>query len=371
MRRHPDYPRGGVMPIKEAGVNPAAQATLGSRVPTRLPTVWGGGAIHFSIYTRPAVDASISVDRIEEAATVIDPAFLNPPQFACEPLSDRLGVTVVLKVECVNPIRSFKGRGADYLLHRLGPRPDGLVCASAGNFGQGMAFAARKRGVPITVFAATSANPLKVDRMRALGANVILEGPDFDAAKEGAVRHAAKTGAFYVEDGLLGPIGEGAGTIAYELGKMKDPIDACIVPLGDGSLINGIGSWLKRHSPATRVIAVCPSGSPAMFMSWRAARPVSTSTMDTIADGIAVRVPVPEALEIMRATTDEVMLVTDEEIIEAMRWLHRDAGVVVEPAGAAGVAGVAKLRGELVGKRVAVPLTGGNVTEEQLRTWLY
>src|SRR5712692_4603158 len=155
MRRHPDYPRGGVMPNKRGRGKPGrpGHARLqGAYSPPHR--VWGGrpareasrpgGAIHFSIYTRPAVDASISVDRIEEAATVIDPAFLNTPQFACEPLSDRLGVTVVLKVECVNPIRSFKGRGADYLLHRLGPRPDGLVCASAGNFGQGMAFAARK-----------------------------------------------------------------------------------------------------------------------------------------------------------------------------------------------------------------------------------
>ena len=317
------------------------------------------------------MDASISVERIEEAATLIDPVFRDTPQFVCEPLSDRLGVVAVLKVECVNPIRSFKGRGTDYLLHRLGPSPDGLVCASAGNFGQGMAFAARKRGTRLTVFAAVAANPLKVDRMRALGAEVILEGQDFDDAKAGALRHATQTGAFYVEDGLLGPIAEGAGTIASELGRMSEPIDAYIVPLGNGSLINGIGAWLRRHSPGTRVIAVCPSGAPSMFMSWRAGKPVSTASLDTIADGIAVRIPVPEALELMASVVDEVMLVTDDEMIESMRWLHRDAGVIVEPAGAAGVAGAAKLREELAGKRVAIPLTGGNVTEEQLRTWIY
>jgi len=301
---------------------------------------------------------------------VIDPVFLETPQFVCEPLSDRLGMTTVLKVECVNPIRSFKGRGTDYLLHRLGPQPAGLVCASAGNFGQGMAYAARKRGVAMTVFAAVTANPLKVERMRALGANVILDGRDFDEAKDAAVRHAAQTGAFYVEDGLLGPIAEGAGTIAIELGRMDEPLDACIVPLGNGSLINGMGTWIKRYSPLTRVVAVCPAGAPAMELSWRAGKPVSTSDMDTIADGIAVRVPVPAALDIMRTAVDEVMLVTDEEIVEAMRWLHRDAGIVVEPAGAAGVAAIALRRDKLAGKRVAVPLTGGNVTEEQIQTWL-
>jgi threonine dehydratase len=317
------------------------------------------------------VDALISLDRIAEAAEVIDPVFLDTPQFLCEPLSDRLGVAVVLKVESVNPIRSFKGRGTDYLLDRLGRQPAGLVCASAGNFGQGMAYAARKRGVRLTVFAATNANPLKVDRMRALGADVVLDGNDFDEAKESALRHSARSGAFYVEDGLLGPISEGAGTIAIELGRMDKPLDAYVVPLGNGALINGMGTWVKRFSPAARVIAVCPAGAPAMEMSWRSGEAISTTTMDTIADGIAVRVPVQEALDIMRSTVDEVMLVTDDEIVEAMRWVHRDAGVVVEPAGAAGVAAVAKRRYELAGKRVAVPLTGGNVTEEQLRTWLY
>jgi threonine dehydratase len=296
------------------------------------------------------VDASISLDRIAEAAEVIDPVFLDTPQFLCEPLSDRFGVAVVLKVESVNPIRSFKG---------------------AGNFGQGMAYAARKRGVRLTVFAALTANTLKVDRMRALGAEVVLEGNDFDEAKEGALRHAAQTGAFYVEDGLLGPISEGAGTIAVELGRMEKPLDAYVVPLGNGALINGMGTWIKRFSPTARVIAVCPAGAPAMEISWRAGEAISTATMDTIADGIAVRVPVQEALDIMRSTVDEVMLVTDDEIVEAMRWVHRDAGVVVEPAGAAGIAAVAKQRDELAGKRVAVPLTGGNVTDEQLRTWLY
>jgi threonine dehydratase len=317
------------------------------------------------------MDATISIAGIQDAAEIIDPVFRNTPQFVCEPLSDRLGVTTVLKVETINPIRSFKGRGTDYLLHRLGPQPQGIVCASAGNFGQGMAYAARKRGVRMTVFAAVTANPLKVDRMRALGATVVLEGKDFDEAKGGAVQHASSTGAFYVEDGLLGPISEGAGTVAYELDRMNEPLDACIVPLGNGALVNGMGTWLKRSSPSPVVIAVCPTGAPAMEMSWRAGRPVTTLTMDTIADGIAVRVPVQEALDIMRKTVDDVMLVTDDEIVDAMRLLHRDAGLVVEPAGAAGIAAVAQRRNELAGKRVAVILTGGNVTEEQLRTYLY
>jgi len=156
------------------------------------------------------MDASISVDRIREAATVIDPVFLHTPQYVCEPLSDQLGVTIVLKVESINPIRSFKGRGTDFLLHRLAGDRTGIVCASAGNFGQGMAYACRKRGRPLTVFAARGANPLKVERMRALGAKVELQGDDFDEAKDAARRHATENGELYVEDGRLGAIAEGA-----------------------------------------------------------------------------------------------------------------------------------------------------------------
>ena len=316
------------------------------------------------------MDQTISIDRIREAAETIDPVFLNSPQYVCEPLSQRLGVTTVLKVECVNPIRSFKGRGTDFLLQRLGRQPAGLVCASAGNFGQGMAYAARKRGERLTVFAAVAANPLKVDRMRALGADVVLEGDDFDAAKTAAKEHAGRTGALYVEDGLLPEIAEGAGTIALELGWMDQALDAWFVPLGNGSLVNGIGTWVKHFSPTTKVIAVCAAGAPAMELSWRAGKPVTTEAAATIADGISVRVPVPESLTAMRATVDDVMLVSDEEILDAMRMVLLYAGIVVEPAGAAGIAAAVKRGSEFAGKRVAVPICGGNLTEEQIRTWL-
>jgi threonine dehydratase len=316
------------------------------------------------------VDRTISIEHIEEAARVVDPVFTDTPQFVCEPLSDRLGVVIVLKVDCLNPIRSFKGRGTDYLLHRLGPQPAGIVCASAGNFGQGMAHSARKRGQKLTVFAAHTANPLKIERMRALGAQVVLEGNDFDDAKEAAVGHASKTGALYIEDGLHPAISEGAGTMALELGRMREPLDAMLVPLGNGALVIGIGTWVKQFSPATKVIAVGPTGAPSMELSWRAGKPVSTATISTIADGIAVRIPVLEALEDMRTTVDEVMLVSDDEILDAMRMVFVDAGVALEPAGAAGVAAVAQLHKRLAGSRVGVPLTGSNVTEEQVRRWL-
>jgi threonine dehydratase len=306
------------------------------------------------------VDSTVSVDHIREAAQLIDPVFLDSPQF----VSERLGPNIVLKVETINPIRSFKGRGTDYLLHRLGEERRDLVCASAGNFGQGMAYACRKRGVRLKVFASQSANPLKIERMRALGATVELVPGDFDDAKDAARRDEG----LFIEDGLLGPIAEGAGTIGVELDRAQ-PLDDVFVPLGNGALVNGVGTWLK-HGSATKVIAVCASGAPSMALSWRSRRPI-TAPSETIADGIAVRVPIPEAVAITEKTVDEVMLVSDDEMRAAMRSLFYEAGLLVEPAGAAGLAAIAQRREELAGRRVATILTGGNLTEEQIRDWIY
>ena len=313
------------------------------------------------------MDSPLSVENIAEASEIIDPVFRDSPQYVNEPLSARLGLTAVLKVEVLNPIRSFKGRGTDYLLHRLGAEGGRYVCASAGNFGQGMAYAARKRGAHVIVFCALNASPLKVELMRALGAEVILDGEDFDAAKEAAVRHARSTGATFVEDGSLAPIAEGAGTIALELCRMEEPLGAILVPLGDGALVSGVGLWLRRASPSTRVIGVAAEGAPAMDLSWRAGRVVSTDSISTIADGIAVRVPVPRAFDHMRGNVDEVMLVSDEEIVAAMRTLLVDAGLAVEPAGAAGLAAAVKLHDRLQGERVGIIVTGGNIAEDVLK----
>jgi threonine dehydratase len=126
---------------------------------------------------------------------------------------------------------------------------------------------------------------------------------------------------------------------------------------------------MKHASPGTRVIAVCASAAPAMEISWRERRTVS-APISTIADGIAVRVPIPEALEIMRQTVDEVMLVSDAEILDAMRFLFVLTGLAVEPAGAAGIAAIVKVKDAWTGKRVATPLCGSNLTAEQLRDWL-
>jgi threonine dehydratase len=318
----------------------------------------------------------IQVEGIAAAAAAMDPAFAHTPQFESDALSERLRMRMVCKVELLNPIRSFKGRGTHNLLRRLeaegagGPATE-LVCASAGNFGQGLAYAGRRRGWGVRVFAAETANPFKVERMRQLGAHVQLMGRDFDAAKDAARAYAdGRTGALHVEDGREAAIAEGAGTIAVELDRWPEPLDAVLVPLGNGALLAGMGTWLRAHRPDTRVIGVCAARAPAMALSLDAGRPVVTERADSIADGIAVRVPVPEALADLRGVVDEVLLVDEMAIIDAMRLVFETLGLAVEPAGVVGIAAAAANRGRFSGARLATPLCGGNLTAEQARRWL-
>jgi threonine dehydratase len=311
----------------------------------------------------------LSVERIEQAAGIIDPVFLNSPQFRAEPLEQHLGCRVVVKVETLNPIRSFKGRGAEYFTSALEGRPH-LVCATAGNFGQAMAFAARKRGLRLTIFASVNANPLKVERMRALGAEVRLVGENFEVAHSAAKVFAAETGAQLIEDGRIPAITEGAGTIGLELLRWPEPFDAILVPLGDGALLAGVARWVKAHHPSTKMIGICASGAPAMERSWRARRAQELVRTETIADGIAVQSPYPEAVADLVGLADDILLVEDTALIAAMQQTHRDLGIVLEPSGAAGLAALKTYRDRFEGKLIATILTGGNVTLEQMRQWL-
>jgi threonine dehydratase len=314
----------------------------------------------------------IALSRIEQAISVIDPVFLGSPQFSCAPLSEELGLEAVFKLECLNPIRSFKGRGASYFAHlHHRDRPHPWVCASAGNFGQGLAYAARQYDIPLLVFSSTRANPFKVERMRALGAEVRLVGEDFDAAKDASRRYAAENGLTFVEDGRDDAISEGAGTIAVELLSDPRPFDAVLVPLGNGALINGIGTWVKAHSPATEVVGVGAERAPAMERSFRARHPLALEeAAPTLADGVATRVAVPEAVEAMLEVVDDVLLVPEDAIVPAMRALFRELGLVVEGAGALTLAALSGERERFRGKRVALVVGGGNATEQQIRDHL-
>ena len=295
--------------------------------------------------------------------------FLNTPQWVCEPLADDLGVRVVLKAEVLNPIRSFKGRGADWLVQNLAPDAQ-IMCASAGNFGQAMAYACQARGVPLTIYAAETANPLKIERMRALGATVVLAGEDFDAAKAIGKAEAARRAIRFIEDSRDPEPTEGAGTMALELLAFPEQLDALFVPLGNGAMLAGIATVARALMPKTRIVAVAASGALAMVESLQRGMQVTHERISTIAGGIGVRIPVPEALQDLAGLVDDYVLVPDSSILTGMKLLHQHAGIVAEPSGAVGLAGIMQESPRLQGQTVATVICGGNLTLTQMREWL-
>lgn len=310
-----------------------------------------------------ATTTDLKLANIEQAARVIDPVFRNSPQFVDEQLCAALGRRTIVKVETANPIRSFKGRGADFLMRGLDAKLK-VVCASAGNFGQAVAYAGRSRGMAVEVFVPADVNPNKVARMKALGATVSIIGVDFDAAKQHARRKAAKDRrCVFVEDGEDPSISEGAGTIGVEL-LLAGSIDAIVLPVGDGALITGVATWVKEHSRQTKIIGVCATGSPAMLQSWRAGKAISTEAATTIADGIAVSAPIARSVERMRALVDDMVLVDDAQLLDAMRLASSTLGLVLEPAGAAGLAAIQAH--SLPGDVLATVLTGSNIHPQLL-----
>ena len=314
----------------------------------------------------------LSLENIAEAARTIDPVFLHSPQFMSEGLSKHFGCSLTLKLETANPIGSFKGRGASFYVDQMvaAGNVTPMVCASAGNFGQAMAYACRTHGLPLIVFASIHANPLKIAKMRAFGAEVRLAGEDFDAAKLAAANWASENGASMVEDGRQPEISEGAGSIGVELLAAGKPFDAILLPLGNGALLTGVARWIRAHSPATQVIAVSSVHAAAMHDSFKSGHIVEYQQAPTIADGIAVRVPIPEAVEDMKGIVDDVLLVEEASILEAMKLVLQHERLIVEPAGVVGIAALLEHPKLNAHNHIATVLCGNNLTEDQIRTWL-
>ncbi len=194
-----------------------------------------------------ATPRAVSPQRIADASKVIDPVFLDTPVVVSPALDKRAGRPVLIKDESANPIGSFKGRGADNFAQTYAKPGSRFVCASAGNFGQGLAWGARRVGATSSSLRRPPRVPIKIDRMRALRADVRLEGY-FDSANDAAKRFAAKNGLAYVEDAAFAEVAEGAGTIARDL-RRRVPICRGDGPVGGAALIDGIATWLKHARP--------------------------------------------------------------------------------------------------------------------------
>ncbi|CAM5228853.1 threonine dehydratase [Streptomyces spiroverticillatus] len=308
---------------------------------------------------------------IRAARRAIDPVFLDTPLYRCEALEPRLGCAVSIKLETANPVRSFKARGTEWLTSRLaGSASRAVVCASAGNIGQALAWSGRRRGLDVTVVASRSATRVKLDRIRALGAVLELVDGDHERARERAAALALRDGIRLVEDSLDLETCEGAATVGLELVEAAEAFDTVLIALGGGALATGVGHVVKELTPGVEVICVQPLGAPAMTLSWRQRRVVTTDTADTIADGVAGRCPVPAVLDDLLLVADDAVLVREESIVAGMRLLLDHAGLVVEPSAALGIAAVLEDRDRFAGRHVVTVVCGSNVDPDAYHRWV-
>ncbi|GAA3587233.1 threonine ammonia-lyase [Streptomyces osmaniensis] len=316
-------------------------------------------------------ETRLSTARIRAARRVIDPVFLDTPLYRCEALEPALGCTVSIKLETANPVRSFKGRGTEVVASRLAEQgPRAVVCASAGNLGQALAWSGRGRGLDVTVVASRFATAAKLDRIRALGAKLELVDGDHEMARERAAAIARDDGIRLVEDSLDIETCEGAATIGLELVDTVPSFDTVLIALGGGALATGVGHVVKALAPEAEVICVQPHGAPAMTRSWHKRRVVTTDSTDTIADGVAGRYPIPAVLDDLLVVADDALLVQETSIIAGMRMLLDHAGLVVEPSAALGIAALLEDRDRFAGRHVVTIVCGSNVDMGAYHRWV-
>jgi threonine dehydratase len=290
------------------------------------------------------------------------------PLVRVEKLSELLDCHYYVKLENLQPVGAFKVRGG---VNLVGTAPDdekraGLVSASTGNHGQSIAYAGRLFGVQVIVYAPDqNVNESKMQAMCDLGAEVRLHGRDFDEARLEAERTAEQKGYRYVHSANEAKLIAGVGTIGLEIFDDLPDVDVIIAPAGGGSCAAGNSIVAKQINPRTRVIAVQSEQAPGMWHAWKNRSLDPFPTMATEHEGLATRVPFELTNRILWELLDDFVLVTDEEINEAIRLLAKHAKQVAEGAGAASLAAAIKLRDQLKGKKVVGILTGGNISLEK------
>ena len=278
---------------------------------------------------------------------------------------------MTLKIETLNPVRTFKGRGTETVA--AAAREQGasrMVCASAGNLGQALAYSGSGRHLAVTVVAARTANPLKLRRIAAFGAAVRVAGEDIEDARLLARELAEADGAYLVEDSLDLATCEGAATIGLELVRDDPKLDVVLIALGGGAMASGVGYAMRSLAEHVEVIGIQPLGAPAMALSWRNRTPVETDRIETIADGVAGRCPIPEVLDDLLVLLDDVVLVGEDSIKAGMRAVHEHAGLVVEPSAALGIAAVLEDPERFAGRRVTTILCGSNLVPADFARWV-
>lgn len=306
---------------------------------------------------------------IVKARTVIR-SYLRPtPLYRAPALSQMLGIDLFIKYENHQPIRSFKVRGALYRMSLLSKeeRPYGVVTASTGNHGQGIAYAASVLGVPATVIVPHGTPLVKTAPIEQLGGRLLVFGHDIAEGFEKAKEIAVETGAVYIEDGDDAGLMAGAGTIGLEIIEDLPGTDVIVVPVGGGNLIAGLSLAAKRLNPAVRIIGVQAEKAPSVYLSWKRGRLVTTDSCDTFAGGLATRYPGGLAFSVLKNLVDEIHLVTENEMRQAILLVLEKTGYVAEGAGAAPFALCLKRAHTWAGRHVVALFSGGNLAPEMLR----
>ncbi|PRA61229.1 hypothetical protein CQ065_18295 [Pseudomonas sp. MYb187] len=304
---------------------------------------------------------------LRDAARLVHASVPATPQYAWPRLAERLGCQVWVKHENHAPTGAFKVRGGllyvQWLLaHKPGVR--GLVTATRGNHGQSMALAAHNAGLPIIIVVPEGNSREKNAAMRALGAELIEHGADFDQSREEAARQAQQHG-YEMVPSFHPQLVRGVATYALELFDAVQDLDCVYVPIGMGSGICGLIQARNLLGLRTEIVGVVSTEADAFAQSFEQGNIVTTATANTFADGMACRIPVPEAFDLVREHAARIVRVSDEEIAQAMRIYHEDTHNTAEGAGAAGLAALLQERERQQGRKVAVILSGANVDRER------
>ncbi|WP_136477653.1 threonine dehydratase [Pseudomonas sp. DG56-2] len=304
---------------------------------------------------------------LREAARLVHASVPATAQYAWPRLAERLGCEVWVKHENHAPTGAFKVRGGLLYVQWLQaqkPQVRGLVTATRGNHGQSMALAARKAGLPIIIVVPQGNSREKNAAMRALGAELIEYGVDFDQSREEAARQAQMHG-YEMVPSFHPQLVRGVATYALELFDAVQNLDCVYVPIGMGSGICGLIQARNLLGLSTEIVGVVSSAADAFASSFEQGRIVTTATADTFADGMACRIPVPEAFKLVYQHAARIVRVSDEEVAQAMRIYHEDTHNTAEGAGAAGLAALIQERDRQQGRKVAVILSGANIDRQR------
>ena len=307
-----------------------------------------------------------TLDELASAAALVHATMPPTAQYSWPVLSARAGTEVWVKHENHTPIGAFKVRGGlVYLdhLHRTQPNVIGVVTATRGNHGQSIGLAAKRLGLHAVVVAPVGNSVEKNAAMRALGVELVERGHDFQASLEAAGVIAAERG-WHLVPAFHPLLVRGVGTYAFELLRAVPDLHTVYVPIGMGSGICGLIAAREALGLRTKIVGVVSAAAPAYALSYAAGYPISHVVTTQIADGMACRTPVPEALEIIRRGAERVVRVSDAQVEAAMRALFTDTHNVAEGAGAAGLAALLEERDQMRGRRVGVVLSGGNVDRD-------